>query len=93
MSEYEKILLKHAYDNYLKTSELECKYLPANGDMLMSFLSAAESLQDEDYIEVYSDNLYKDTLYIVENTIISDDIIIWYRLTQKGLHFVQANFE
>lgn len=84
MSEYEKILLKHAYDNYLKTSELECKYLPANGDMLMSFLSAAESLQDDNYIEVYSDNL---------NSVISDDIIIWYRLTQKGLHFVQANFE
>nr|DAN97735.1 MAG TPA: hypothetical protein [Caudoviricetes sp.] len=93
MSKYQKMLLKYAYDNYLKTSKLECKFLPQNGDMLMHSLTAAELLQNDDYIEVYSDNLYQNTLNIVKNTIISDDIIIWFKLTQKGLDFARTNFE
>lgn len=92
MSKSEKMLLKSAYDNYLKTSELEYKFLPTNGDMLLSALSGAESLQNAGYIEVYSDNLYKDTLYLVKDTTILDDIVIWFRLTYSGLTFARENF-
>lgn len=92
MSESEKMLLKYAYNNYLKNNDLECSFLLKDGNTLLHAISAAKSLQESGYIEVYSDNLSKSTFTLAKNSAISNDMIIRFSLTHSGLEFVRTNF-
>lgn len=88
MSQFEKYLLELAYNNYLKTYDLEFKFVPKNSNDLVHTINSLNSLEESGYVEVLSDNLNKDTL-----NLLTEDMIFIFKLNDKSLSLIRNNWQ
>lgn len=84
MFEFEKRLLTLAYQHYLGTEENLYRFVPNGANELAHTINSLNSLEQDGYVEVLTDNLDKDTL-----DLLSEDIVFLYLLTDKGLSFIR----
>lgn len=85
MDKFEKYLLNLAYDNYLKTNDLKFKFLPKNSEELVQTRNALNSLKNNEYINVLSDNLNNNIFNILSN----NDMVFIYSLTNKAISLIK----
>lgn len=88
MSKFEKYLLELAYANYLKTYDPVFKFIPSNSNDLVHTENALNSLREDGYVEVLSDNLDKNTL-----NLFSSDMVYIFSLTDKSLSFIRNGWK
>lgn len=88
MSQFEKYLLELAYANYLKTHDLVFKFVPSNSNDFVHTENALNSLKEDGYVNVLSDNLGKNTL-----NLLSSDMVYIFSLTDKSLSFIRNGWK
>lgn len=93
MTNFAEKLLTLSFQNYTETRTREFRFTPPDSDLLNQGLCAVEELQENDYIQMLSDNLDSDTLTLVEGGIITNDIVLWFEITGKGLEYCQSHLK
>lgn len=93
MTNFAEKLLTLSCQNYATTQNKDYHFIPSNGNVLIQSFNAAEELQDSGYIRMLSDNLDSDILSLVEEGIISDDLVLWFEITDSGIGYFQSHLK
>lgn len=89
MNKYEIKLLKFAYSNYQHTHSKYCEILMHTPDDFYYLTEAAQTLSESDYIEPLSDNIFDDSIDLINN---SHNNYLCFELTDKGLRYAINTF-
>lgn len=90
MNQYEIELLKIALENYRKTGKAVGEITPKNAGEGKLYTDALDSLVEQGFVEILSDNYYPGRYAkIVTDTIIT--VTITYELTNEGLKYAISN--
>ena len=89
MTNFEKRLLKYAYTTWYKTQKPECEIFIPNSDIFLQCCNSFPYLENNGYIERIFDNFDKDTIKIINNSCISDDLYAVFSIISKATDYVQ----
>ncbi|QSB09700.1 hypothetical protein JTI58_22425 [Lysinibacillus fusiformis] len=80
MNHYEKQFLKLGLENFYKSGSSYSEVQPKNSQELIDFTNVAKQLYENEWLIPHSDNIFSNSVSIVPN-----ETLICYELTDKGL--------
>ena len=81
MNKFELDLLSKSYNQYLETSNPYFELALRNADEMLYYTEAAKQLSKEGYISAISDNIFSDSIDVV------NDNILKFEILSKGIDY------